>query len=287
MSRIDGFCLGSLGLALLGGGCQPAAPSQGSPVARVAHASPAQTSPNVVAFDLAVRPHRGFLAVKRGDSLRFEFSNPYAKGGTHASDPTVRVDIKDSSGAKAALTQTPLRSDQTVNYVADVPGYLSVHTCQRPQSLDHRANAWQLASHCEIAHVAVLDDKGRRVLTDEHLTRKIGLPIELRPYASTARLGVGSELSLRLYHQGVPVAGRELVATGPSGQTQRSITEERGMGRIQIDAIGPWVVEATVSDETMPKGIASVRFVFEVPDPSEPTFDLYAPATQQGAPHVQ
>lgn len=183
---------------------------------------------------------------------------------TRGTSPTVRFDVRDSDGSKSALVQAPMEPEQQVRYDAKQPGYASIHRCTRPSSLDALPNAWQIADLCEIIHVHVQDDGRSSQLRDRHLMSKIGLPIELRPYRSTATLQVGEELPVRLYQKGVPMPEQRVFATGEQGEKLEATTNRKGVATLEISAPGRWVIESELPDDALPSGRAKVRLVFEV-----------------------
>lgn len=223
-----------------------------------------------------VKPRRFSLSV--GEEVLLPDSSRLLESGDARES---LFELRDSDGSKRALS---LESGER-GYRTATPGYLSVHRCMQPRSLQHREDAWQLAHHCEVSHIAVRNAAGQRVLKDALLTTKIGLPVELRPYHSTARLEVGQALPLRVYLRGRPQAGVEVVAYSPSGSTQRGITNAKGALEFEIDALGQWEIRSEVPDSEMPSGYASASLRFELHPPAdavEPVMkrpDLRAAAT--------
>lgn len=187
---------------------------------------------------------------------------------TRNEERTVRFDVRDSDGSKTSLVEESLEPGEVVQYRAKRSGYASVHRCTRPASLDYHPQAWQLASMCEVVHVKVGDGQDTHQLGDRLLSTKIGLPLELRPYLSTATLVPGDALPVRVYQKGVPMPGRDLEAIGPGGQAQRVVTNHKGVGEIRIDALGQWRVQAQLEDPELPSGVGVARLVFEVQAPT-------------------
>lgn len=253
----------AIALALVAlGGCGHQESSGGPVLRSKVSARTGHAGPNMRAKPAALLNMGGqALTLQAGGEILFVEPAP-----TRGSSPTVRVDVRDSAGSKTALVESPLKPDQQIRYRADEPGYLSVHRCTRPASLDERSDAWQLADLCEISHVHVQDQQRGSALRDRHLNTKIGLPIELRPYRSTATLIPGEELPVRLYQKGVPMAQRLVLATNERGDSFEQRTNQKGVATFEINRPGRWVIQAELPDEALPSGHARVRFVFEVPD---------------------
>lgn len=259
-------------LALLAlGGCERAAgaasPSNAQPKLQASiQAGPSKSASRAV-VKRGPEPQAASVVTLGSSALRvaagglISFIEPELVRGV---SPTVRFDVRDSDGSKTALVATPLQPQEHVRYRANAPGYASVHRCTRPTSLDTLPNAWQLADLCEITHVHVQDAGRQSQLRDRHLTSKIGLPIELRPYRSTATLRVGEELPVRLYQKGVPMPKRLVRAMGEQGQPIEAETNRKGVATFVIDAPGRWVITAELPDDALPSGRTRVRLVFEV-----------------------
>lgn len=202
------------------------------------------------------------LSVQAGGVILFTESEL-----TRGQSATVRVDVRNSAGAKTALVDAALLPGQELRYQAQEPGYTSIHRCTRPASLHDHPNAWQLADLCEITHVHVQDPTRNSALRDRHLTTKIGLPIELRPYRSTATLAPGEELPVRLYQKGIPMPNARLTASNEAGRVIEAQTNHKGVATFAIDRPGRWVVAGQLPDEALPDGQATVRLIFEVAQP--------------------
>lgn len=232
------------------------------------------------AFGGSLRLEMGRAIVLHDAALRFVQQNcaSQKKGVDAASrkgceeqvvDPLSKTDLRSATGSKFSLDYERLAAGKELEYRPKQPGFLSIHSCRRPASLDSRSNAWQLASYCEILHVGVLGPQGEvSFFGESQLSEKIGLPVELRPYSSTARLRPGEELSVRLYHRGIPVPGRRISAISPGGQVLEAMSNHRGVAELKIDAWGRWSVEASVVDRDLPQGEAKVRLVFDVLAPN-------------------
>lgn len=177
---------------------------------------------------------------------------------------TVKFDVRDSDGSKTSLVDQPLEPNQRVTYRARRPGYASVHRCTRPAELDDLPDAWQIASLCEITHMRVGAPGEGDWQSDAHLTTKIGLPVELRPYRSTAQLEIGDVLPVRLYHKGMPMSGLEVIARSPKGKMSSQTTNERGVAHFEISSAGRWVIEGVVNEPALLGGEAKVRLYFDV-----------------------
>lgn len=199
------------------------------------------------------------LTVQAGGLISFREPEP-----TRGSSATVRVDVRNSAGSKTALVDAALKPGQELHYRAQEPGYTSIHRCTRPASLDEHPHAWQLADLCEITHVHVQASDRSSALRDRQLTNKIGLPIELRPYRSTAALVAGDELPVRLYHKGIPMANERLTATNDAGSRIEAQTNHKGVATFEIDRPGRWVITGALPEKELPDGEARVRLIFEV-----------------------
>lgn len=184
--------------------------------------------------------------------------------GTRNESRTVRFDVRDSDGSKTALVTTSLEPGDALRYRASIQGYVSVHRCTRPRSVDAHPNAWQMVDLCEVTHVRVGEGRADGDQGDRLLSTKIGLPVELRPYLSTANLRSGDSLPVRLYQFGYPMAAHSISATSPSGQTQEVVTNKKGVSELAIDETGKWVVEARVQEKAMPSGYSIARLIFDV-----------------------
>lgn len=80
---------------------------------------------------------------------------------------------------------------------------------------------------------------------DAHLLRPLGLSLEIVPEVSPARLGPGATLPVRIYYQGLPLAGAlvkltDLADDAKPVATQRSDTT--GRARFLLPREGQWLV---------------------------------------------
>lgn len=261
MARGDGkYGVTLLSILLLGTGAEPARAEGAGP--NTASLQQSQGAIELRPLSFAAKAQARKFSLSVGEAIVL----PEAAVSSSSSELRDSLfELRDSDGSKRALS---IESKER-SYRSHIPGYLSVHRCLQPRSLQQREDAWQLASHCEVSHIAVRNAGGRRVLKDALLTTKIGLPVELRPYHSTARLDVGQALPVRVYLRGRPQAGVEVVAHSPSGVTQRGSTNAKGALEFEIDARGQWEIRTKIPDREMPQGYATASLRFEVNSPQD------------------
>lgn len=250
-------CLAGWALAVLGQGC--GAPSGLPAVAVEQHRSTLLTKPLSLELAASLGASRLPLQVELGAAIAYTQA-----AALRSSARTVRVDVRDSDGSKTALVTQPMRPSQRVSYQTRLSGFVSVHRCTRPAALDERSDAWQIASSCEIFHVRVRGDQPPSWDADRHLTTKIGLPVELRPYVSTAFLQPGDHLPLRLYQKGRPVPGHTLTVIPPESEPFDVGTNARGVAEIEISRAGSWEVRAQLPEPALASNLAQVRLHFDV-----------------------
>lgn len=65
---------------------------------------------------------------------------------------------------------------------------------------------------------------------------------EVRPLANPATTRPGSDLPLRLYADGRPAAGAEVLAVGPAGAASRALADAHGFAVVPLPAAGSWRV---------------------------------------------
>lgn len=83
-------------------------------------------------------------------------------------------------------------------------------------------------------------------------TSKTGLRADLRPLFDPTDAGIGSDIPLWFYADGIKRGGARVIATHrDSGQTATFITGPEGNGYFRLSQPGAWIVQAAyVSDET-------------------------------------
>jgi len=156
---------------------------------------------------------------------------------------TVPIDEKTAAGA--------------ATYTFPKAGPAMLMLCAGPKPAVPVADPTTMVTHCSKVVLAV----GAGGEGDDDLTGETGLPLDVEPLVSPARLRVGSELPVRFHYMGDEVGITEVVAIRPDGTVDRRATTRGAVAHFQITQPGRWVIRFV---KTEPEGDRIGELVFEI-----------------------
>ncbi|MCH7812731.1 MAG: DUF4198 domain-containing protein [Planctomycetes bacterium] len=181
------------------------------------------------------------------------------------------------------LTATP---GQRAQFNPQAPGHLLLCFGLGPPDSRGHADSWQRVTHCTKIVLTVRSQKAdpaEKLPPNPGITAKTGQKIEILPLIDPTGLRKGDHLPVRVYYEGVKVAGGRVSATvvplaAPGTVLEVAAarpTDAQGTTWLPITRAGRWRVRFVHQVEGEPEGGSRPRryvaeLIFEVPDGGRP-----------------